>query len=323
LIFYLGTHEISWLGRTAFPLFVSRRRLARRKSLPVAACPYAIDSGGFTELNLFGAWQTSPRRYADECRRYRDEIGPFDFAAIQDWMCEPPVRAKTGKTVREHQRLTIESYQGLMTLAPEIPWAPVLQGWEIEDYLSHADQWVRAGVCLASAPRVGVGSVCRRQGTRFAVELFDALKATGAKLHGFGLKVGAVRAGVGRIASSDSLAWSYHARRRPALAGHGHKSCTNCLSYATLWREELIGLLRRPQQDRLVFGDDRPDWGQGILRRSRHVPHPPDAARSAVAPEIDGSLVLRLGRGSRGPAPPVTGQPADVGTLQAPVEETT
>jgi hypothetical protein len=250
MLFYLGTHEPAWLKRTAVPLFVSRRRLARRKSQPRAIGRWALDSGGFTELLMYGGWRTEPARYADEVCRWRDEIGGLDFAATQDWMCEPFMLEKTGKTVREHQELTIASYLELRGLAPEAPWCPVLQGYAIDEYLDHAEQYRAAGVDLASLPRVGVGSVCRRQGTFEAVELFAALRQLGAKLHGFGLKGGFVARcfGLG-LASSDSLAWSLQARKRGApLEGCTHKSCANCMRYAVAWRERAISFTRHGSQ---------------------------------------------------------------------------
>lgn len=49
-LFYLGTHQPQWLGRYDVPMFISRRRLSSRKSLPQARGRWALDSGGFTEL---------------------------------------------------------------------------------------------------------------------------------------------------------------------------------------------------------------------------------------------------------------------------------
>ncbi len=88
---YLGTHLPQWLGRLAVPLFVSRRRLAGRRTLPRARARWALDSGGFSELQMYGEWRTTPEQYVEEVRRFRREIGLMDWAAIQDWMCEPQV----------------------------------------------------------------------------------------------------------------------------------------------------------------------------------------------------------------------------------------
>lgn len=132
---YLGTHQTGWLAHMTVPLFVSRRRLAPRKALPRARGRWALDSGGFTELSMFGAWQTSPEKYAAEAKRYQEQIGGLEWASIQDWMCEPFMLQRTGLSVVEHQSRSIDSYAQLLDLAPEIPWCPVLQGWQPGDYL--------------------------------------------------------------------------------------------------------------------------------------------------------------------------------------------
>src|ERR1700735_31121 len=108
--FYLGTGD-NWFDKTDVPLFVSRRTLAKRKTLPRCTSSWALDSGGFTRLLTHGSWDgLTPREYAAEGRRFRDEIGNLDFAAPMDWMCEEIMLQRTGKTVAEHQRLTLENY---------------------------------------------------------------------------------------------------------------------------------------------------------------------------------------------------------------------
>ena len=261
MIFFLGPHETSWLGRTDCPLFVSRRRLARRRRPSRALGYWALDSGGFSELNLHGCWKTSPAQYAEEVERYQYEIGNLEFAAVQDWMCEPFVLSKTGKTLREHQERTIQSYLDLKALAPDAPWMPVLQGYVIDDYLAHVEQYDSAGIDLTRFDRVGVGSVCRRQNTREIQELFEALRPLGLPLHGFGLKTQFLKAMAFKagLTSFDSLSWSLDARRRGRpLDGCTHKNCANCLKYALLWRENLCSIGQRPQQMLLEMGV--PQW---------------------------------------------------------------
>lgn len=131
--FYLGTHQPAWLRQTDVPLFVSTRRLSHRHHLPRARGAVAIDSAGYSELSLYGEWRTTSQRYVADVRRYAAEIGRVEWAAVQDWMCEPSVRARTGKSVAEHQTLTIRSVLELRSLAPEIAWAPVLQGYVADD----------------------------------------------------------------------------------------------------------------------------------------------------------------------------------------------
>lgn len=255
VIFFLGTHEPSWLSKTAIPLFVSRRRLARLKRHPEALGPWALDSGGFTEIAMHGKWVTSPERYADEVAHYQRTIGRMEFAAIQDWMCEPSMIAKTGLSIRRHQDLTIQSYLDLSALLPGAPWCPVLQGWDIDDYLDHAEQYARSGVKLHMFNRVGVGSVCRRQASHQIYELFLALRPLGLSLHGFGLKQGFIQSMFsGALASFDSMAWSFKARKRGSpIEGCTHTTCSNCMRYAIKWRESLISIGVRPKQQMMYL----------------------------------------------------------------------
>ncbi len=216
LTVYLGTHMPGWLERPDVPpLFVSRRRLASRRRLPRAACRWALDSGGFTELSMNGRWHTPPEQYVGEVRRFAAEIGNLDWAAIQDWMCEPWILKKTGLDVAEHQRRTVESYECLRELAPELPWVPVLQGWAPADYLRHLEMYEARGHNLRALSVVGLGSVCRRQGTVDAERIIGALRRNGLRLHGFGFKVLGLRKVWKSLVSSDSLAWSFSARRSP------------------------------------------------------------------------------------------------------------
>lgn len=98
--FYLGTHETSWLTRTDVPLFISHRRLARNKSLPRAVGPWALDSGGFTELNMYGEWRTTPSEYVAAVRRYTEEVGGMQWASPQPGLDERAGRAGTDRPHR-------------------------------------------------------------------------------------------------------------------------------------------------------------------------------------------------------------------------------
>lgn len=234
---YLGTHMPGWLATTNIPLFVSRRRLKDRRSFPEASAPWVLDSGGFTELHSTGRWSISVTQYAREIARYRDEIGNLEWAAPMDWMCEPSVVAKTGLSVAEHQRRTIDNFQDLrFRLGPLI--APVLQGWTLDDYLRHADAYQRRDILLTYEPIVAVGSVCRRGQDDEIVRILDRLSREGFRLHAFGVRSSALERAADCLVSADSMAWSYRARRSPPLPGHTHKSCANCREYALKWYAE-------------------------------------------------------------------------------------
>lgn len=254
--FFLGTHHPSWLERTDVPLFLSTRRLAERKSLPVARGPVAIDSAGYSELSMFGNWRTTARQYVADVRRYRDQIGTVAWAAIQDWMCEPWVLAKTGLSVQAHQALSVASLLELRDRAPEIAWTPVLQGQVTADYLRHVDGYAHYGIDLRAEALVGVGSVCRRQATYEALEVCRTLSRLGLRLHGFGVKMKGILGLAHHLVSADSMAWSFNARRkqRSACGSTRHKNCANCLVYALDWRSRLLAALQsRPRSQQLAL----------------------------------------------------------------------
>jgi hypothetical protein len=160
----------------------------------------------------------------------------------------------TGLSVEEHQRRTVENFVELRAIAPDLHIIPVLQGWSVFDYWRCEERYARAGVDLRRMTRVGVGTVCRRQGTATATRILRSLAAGGLRLHGFGFKTQGLQAAHGDLVSADSLAWSVHARRRPPLEGHdkpgpgrprGHINCANCPDWALSWRAELLDGLRR------------------------------------------------------------------------------
>ena len=272
-LLYFNTHMIHWLWDPQYlerlrghALFVAIPRLLRRVSdFPKALHPYFIDSGGFSELQKYGRWRSTATEYVALIRRIVGQLGPelCRGVAPQDCMCEDlviyggagarglrfagtremrglqpgdPEQDRT-TAVRIHQRLTVENYVELVSLAPEIPFIPVLQGQTLEDY-EYCDQLYReAGVRLVDAPVVGLGSVCRRQATSEIEEIVSHFYAKGYRLHGFGVKTLGLERYAHKLASADSLAWSDDARRskKGALPGHTHKNCASCIDWAIDW----------------------------------------------------------------------------------------
>jgi len=206
-----------------------------------------LDSGAFSELSLNGRWTVTPKAYAAEIQRYHDEVGNMDVAVAQDWMCEPFMVERTNLSIEEHQARTIYGYLDLLTWT-DLPIMPVLQGWTLDDYRRHIEGYEGKGIDLSAEPIVGVGSVCRRQHTNEVARLLSELSALGLALHGFGVKVDGLRK-VGRtLKTADSMAWSFRARRDAPLHGHTHKNCANCLDYALLWRDKVLGAIEEPEQ---------------------------------------------------------------------------
>lgn len=241
--FYLGTHMVHWLWTLDVPLFMSQRRLIRNKVLKPALSTWALDSGGFSELSMYGAWKTSPTYYLDSIVRYHEHIGKLDWAAPQDWMCEPFILAKTGKSIQQHQEYTIDSYLYLSNKSP-VPIIPILQGYSQDDYERHVELYYKRGIDLTQHSTVGIGSVCRRQDTS---EIHGILKHFSyLKLHGFGVKSKGLRQCSQYLVSADSLSWSFQARYDAPLPQCTHNKCSSCIQYAVQWRNNLLLLINSP-----------------------------------------------------------------------------
>lgn len=245
--FYLGAPP-AWTAYTDVPLFISNRPLSKIRRLRKANGPVAVDSAGFSELDEHGTWDhgPTPQQYAAQVKRYRDEIG-IQWAAPQDWMCEPWITVKTGLTVAEHQARTVGSYFDLMAIDDSLPIIPVLQGWQPAEYEHCIDLYDRAGVDLRTLPLVGIGSVCRRQGTTEAAALVERIAGHGIALHGFGFKIDGLRRVAHLMPSADSMAWAAAGRRESAGCAFRfprsrgpHKNEANCLRYALAWRERVL-----------------------------------------------------------------------------------
>lgn len=210
--FFTGLHQPSD-ARHFDAAFISVNRLRKRKS-PFQVGDWIMDSGAFTEISTHGRYRHAVSEYAAEIRRWAGN-GNLLAAVAQDYMCEPHIVAKTGLSVPEHQRLTIERYDELLREdTGGVYILPVLQGYAPADYVAHL---AMHGDRLQGGAWVGVGSVCKRNGdpNQIAAVLLAIKQARpDLRLHGFGLKTTALSSPLVRslLETADSMAWSFHAR---------------------------------------------------------------------------------------------------------------
>jgi hypothetical protein len=213
MIFFTGLHQPCDAQHLP-TVFISVNRLRARKG-PFKAGKWIMDSGAFSELLMHGRYRHSVAEYAAEIRRWKHN-GELLGAVAQDYMCEPLMLEKTGLTVHDHQRLTIERYDALLGCATGVKIIPVLQGYAPSDYVRH----IRAyGHRLSPGTWVGVGSICKRNGNPAAIiAVLRAIKTERPDLllHGFGLKLTALQHQeiTDMLHTADSLSWSFAARRQ-------------------------------------------------------------------------------------------------------------
>lgn len=211
--FFVGLHQPSD-AKHFDACFISVGRLRNRKG-PFKVADWIMDSQAFRTIDLHGGYPHPPEEYAAHIRRWKSN-GNLLAAVSQDYMCEPVMLKKTGLTVAEHQRLTIERYDALLRCETGVYIMPVLQGYEPDEYVSHIRQY---GARLSPGQWVGVGSVCKRNTSPCAI--LDVLLAIKMErpdlgLHAFGLKVTALAHGTIRalVHTSDSMSWSFEARKK-------------------------------------------------------------------------------------------------------------
>lgn len=212
--FYVGLHQPSDAHHFE-RCMVSINRLENRRS-DFPANTWMLDSGAFMVLKQHGRYLTPAAAYGQQVKRWA-KCGNLVAASSQDYMCEPFILARTGLSVLEHQRLTIERYD---VIRAEVAGAayilPVLQGFRPQEYVAHIRQY---GDRLAMGAWVGVGSVCKRNTDPSAIKaVLLAIKAErpDLRLHGFGVKTTELQSGTIRslLHSADSMAWSFADRKQ-------------------------------------------------------------------------------------------------------------
>ena len=213
--FYVGLHQPADAQHFALACISINRLRGRRKAVDCG--DVLVDSGAFTELAQHGRYRHTVEEYAAEIRRLHEAgVVSISSAVAQDYMCESWMLEKTGLTITDHQRLTIERYDDLLDCDLPVPVMPVLQGFAPSDYVAHVRQY---GARLKFGMWVGVGSVCKRQGDpRSIIAVLQAIRSErpDLRLHGFGVKkTSLLHPGVREyLYSADSMAWSFAARKQ-------------------------------------------------------------------------------------------------------------
>jgi hypothetical protein len=224
VIFYVGLHQ-ECDAHHFERCMVSVNRLVGRVS-DFAVGDWMMDSGAFSQIKDHGRFLESPEEYAQRVIRW-STCGNLKAAVSQDYMCEPFILGITGLTTLDHQRLTIERYDAILEAVGRHCYVlPVLQGYWPDEYQRHLEMY---GERLRHGQWVGVGSVCKRNADVESIEqVLMAVKVArpDLRLHGFGVKLTALASSVvrGCLATADSMAWSYSARKQGRDGNDWHEA---------------------------------------------------------------------------------------------------
>lgn len=257
-----------------------RRNGRWQRISPVLEClDAALDSAGFVAMVRYGGYPWSRGEYLDLAAAH-----PWAWYATRDYCCEPQIAASR-EQVAERVRQTAAEYWALRSEAEArgMPGPmPVIQGWLPEEYERCVDLYR-----LTDWPSiVGVGSVCRRNlrghdGIARVVERLDRCLPSHTRLHLFGVKGPAIEAlrTHPRIASIDSMAWDFAARREP-----GPSTMSKRIRHMRGWYAQVTDALdtRSDLPDLFSFGDrSRSAEGARVRTGSSPVNSPRSQGRGA------------------------------------------
>lgn len=225
---------------------LSTNRIKRRKKEILNKGKWMLDSGAFTQIKDNGKFIIPVEKYVEIIKRHEDEN--LVCAVTQDYMCEPDMLEITGKTVREHIRMTVQRYFRILKLMRKRGCStmllPVLQGMEAQDYIECLDLYEEGwrklenkygflyrfgGEQFTRPTRIGFGSMCKRNGNPGPVEaILDQMehRLRNFKIHLFGFKTTGLNIKweiASRIHSADSFAYSmrdrkYNAHEAPEIS---------------------------------------------------------------------------------------------------------
>lgn len=193
-----------------------------------------VDSGGYSELQHNGGYQSPDRAYLD----YVEEHAPERYV-LRDYPCDPDLLWRLGRSVSDHQRRTTEHSRELLEAHEkrdiEAEPVAVLQGWTAEQYITHLDELRDAGILTSY---VALGSLCRRHDSAAVAQIIQRVRealASEHRLHAFGVKTSVLQVpGVlDALDSADSTAYDFRTRMQETQS---------------TWREQVYHYLAMKQE---------------------------------------------------------------------------
>ena len=174
-----------------------------------------IDSGGFPSSFIHNGYDRSDLEYLHFVRKVR-----ADYFVLRDYPCEPQILQKYSVTAKDQIHRTLEHHLELLELYERLEIKaqpiPVIQGWEIDDYIYCIDLFKEHGL-IDRFDYIAIGSTCRRYQVKTTQQIILTVREelpSRIKLHAFGVKLSVLdnKAVWDALYSADSSAWDFIAR---------------------------------------------------------------------------------------------------------------
>ncbi len=251
---YMGVWNIQQATVLRQFMYSVRRLKKRISAMPFRGLDWILDSGGFSEININGKYSFTVNEYL----RLVELHQPRMFFNM-DYVCESNALNKTGLTIKQHQEKTTNNQIKIMDIYNKFnikgQFAGCIQGFEIEEYLSHIDSLKEHGLIT---PIMGIGSICRRNSINQILNIIKAIKkeVPKTKLHGFGIKTQILNmpSVYNDLYSCDSMSWSLSGRNQKTkmcinCKYPNSKSCGNCHYYLINYYNKINNLSNTIQEN--------------------------------------------------------------------------
>jgi len=174
-----------------------------------------VDCGGFYN-SLGGNYKTSDIEYLNYVKSVN-----ADLFALRDYTCEKEVCKRLKTTPKEQIKKTFEHHLRMLEYLNDFYLeynnkkalaVPVLQGYELEDYLHCLDLYRSNGIL---STYIAIGSLCRRNATREITEIIGKIREelpNWTMIHAFGIKLPAIKKIWNICDSIDTGTWDYASR---------------------------------------------------------------------------------------------------------------
>lgn len=184
-----------------------------KSMIPATVKRLFVDSGGFSFASKWGEYPFTVEEFVSFVGLLSDEF-PVTEVAIMDYPCEPSVNRSILKNNATRIRATVSNALDCMDADCSLPWLPVVQGYELNEYLWCLELYRNNLISVDNFSYWAIGSLCARKKTGGLRRIITKLKEEiNQAIHVFGMTITALRDPqiFFSVESSDSGAWSFMA----------------------------------------------------------------------------------------------------------------